>query len=361
MSSPDVKPLPLLPALAATVVFNALIALFLSVVGVGGADRGVWTLLHENMVWSQCIGLSMAIMVMLAIQANPPGKRRLMAIVGAVTGGTAVGVALAPLMVGLISISDDVATVHSDAPAQALFIGLFFGSIASAFFWLRERNASLAAELEVRESARIEAEKRGVEAQLKMLQAQIEPHFLFNTLANVASLIHSAPAMAGTLLDALNRYLRASLTRTREGGGTLGDEIALLRAYLEVLQIRMGARLKFEFDVAPALLQVEFPPMLLQPLVENAITHGLEPKIEGGKIRIAAMLDADNLRISVSDDGMGLAEAAPSIHRDGHGFGLDNIRARLGALYGVGARLTLSSKLGAGVTAELLVPFAGKA
>jgi sensor histidine kinase YesM len=157
-----------------------------------------------------------------------------------------------------------------------------FGGIAAGFFWLRERNAKLEAELQARELARLEAEKQSLAAQLRLLQAQIEPHFLFNSLANVAALIEADPTLAGRLLDALIRYLRASLQRTRAERGSLGDEVALLTAYLDVLKIRMGERLSMPSIFRRSFWR-EFPPMLLQPLVENAIRHGLEPKLGGGR------------------------------------------------------------------------------
>ena len=348
-----------LPVLAGTLVFNTLIAVFISIIGVGGAARGFGGLIAENLIWSQCIGLAVAAMVILAIQANPPGHRRLAAMMGAVTGGTAVGIILSPFMVGLLLQPEATMTPHSDAPWQALFIGIFFGGMASIFFWLRERNAHLAGELEAREMARLEAEKRGIEAQLKMLQAQIEPHFLFNSLANVSCLIGREPATAATLLDALIRYLRASLARTRAEGGTVDDEIGLLRAYLDVLKIRMGDRLNYVIDVVPGLGTLSLPPMLLQPLVENAITHGLEPKIEGGTVRITVRQEAGLLHLEVADDGCGIPET-PRPLRPGGGVGLANIRARLEALYGPAARLQIGgnagSKVDAGVTARLTIP-----
>jgi LytS/YehU family sensor histidine kinase len=233
-----------------------------------------------------------------------------------------------------------------------MLVGLVFGGIAAGFFWLREHNAKLEVELRARDLARLEAEKQSLAAQLRLLQAQIEPHFLFNSLANVAALIEADPKLAGTLLDALIRYLRSSLQRTRAEGGSLGDEVALLTAYLDVLKIRMGDRLGYAFDIPRELLQMDFPPMLLQPLVENAIRHGLEPKVTGGRVQVTASAESGLLRIHVADDGIGLARAP------GEGVGLSNIRARLAALYGPQARLVVSSGVGAGVTATLELPLA---
>lgn len=324
-----------------TLVFNTLIAGLLTVIGFGG------TSFLENLLWSQCVGLSICTLALLAVRLTVPGPRRLLAVVVAVIIGAVIGVTLASVIGGYPLRQEP---IHW----HAIFLGLFFGGIASGFFWLRERNASLEAALRERELARVEADRRSIEAQLRMLQAQIEPHFLFNSLANVSALVAADPPTAGRLLDALIRYLRASLSRTRAEGGTLGDEVALLGAYLDVLKIRMGDRLRYVFDIPPALAGHALPPMLLQPLVENAVRHGLEPKVEGGELRVTARRQAgpggDRLVLIVEDDGLGLAAES------GDGHGLANVRARLEALFGRGASLRLTQKVGAGVTATVEIP-----
>ena len=329
-------------SLIATVVFNALIAGFLAGLGFGGGFA-------VNLVFSQCIGLSIMLLCLGVLRLPLAGLARGAAIVVAIAVGALGGHTLARLLTGLGASAD------GSHEFQSLLVGLVFGGIAAAFFWLRERNAKLEAELRTRELARLEAEKQSLAAQLRLLQAQIEPHFLFNSLANVAALIEAEPTLAGRLLDALIRYLRASLQRTRAERGTLGDEVALLTAYLDVLKIRMGDRLDYAFEIPPPLLDREFPPMLLQPLVENAIRHGLEPKVAGGRLCVVAALDGGALRLRVSDDGVGFS-ATP-----GEGVGLGNIRARLAALYGPSARLALEAKVGAGVTATLEIPPVGVA
>jgi sensor histidine kinase YesM len=327
----------LLASLVATVLFSTLIAGFLSALGFGGSFA-------INLVFSQCIGLSIALTMLGVLRATlAPLPRALAVAVGILVGALGGGM-LARLLTGVGGSSDG---VHE---AQSLLLGLVFGGIAAVFFWLRERNANLLRELQLRELARLEAEKQSLAAQLRLLQAQIEPHFLFNSLANVAALIDADPARAGRLLDALIRYLRSSLQRTRAEGGSLGDEVGLLRAYLDILKIRMGERLDYAFEIPPELLGRDFPPMLLQPLVENAIRHGLEPKLGGGFLRVDATVADGRLRIRVSDDGIGIAEAP------GEGVGLSNIRARLAAIYGPTARLEVTSKVGAGVTATLDIP-----
>lgn len=332
----------LIPSLLATIAFSTLIAAFLTAIGFGGGFA-------INMVFSQCIGLSIGASLMLLLRLRLPPLARALGAVAGIGGGAVVGGVLARLLTGVGGSSD------GSHEAQSLLLGLVFGAIAAGFFWLRERNTNLEQELQARELARLEAEKQGLAAQLRLLQAQVEPHFLFNSLANVAALIEADPTLAGRLLDALIRYLRASLQRTRAERGTLGDEVALLTAYLDVLKIRMGDRLDYAFEIPPPLLGREFPPMLLQPLVENAIRHGLEPKVAGGRLRVVAELDDGVLRLRVSDDGVGFA-ATP-----GEGVGLGNIRARLAALYGPGARLALEAKVGAGVTAILEIPSVGVA
>lgn len=321
-------------------VFNLLIAVFLTAVKMGGHG------FVENLIWSMCIGLAIALLIRLGFRFVPWGPKRWLVVAVVVPVGALIGIGVAAAITGYDA-------SLPGATLQALVIGLFFGAIASVMLFLRERNLRLAADLETRERARVEAEKRGIEAQLRMLQAQIEPHFLFNSLANLDGLIATDPALARRLLDALIRYLRASLSRTRAAHGSLGDEIALLTAYLDVQKIRMGGRLGYAFDVAEELRTLPLPPMLLQPLVENAIRHGLEPKIEGGAVTISARREGDALLLTVADNGLGFGSSLPAV---GEGIGLENIRARLQALFGERGRLGVSAKVGAGTTAVVEIP-----
>jgi len=211
----------------------------------------------------------------------------------------------------------------------------------------------------------IRAEMRASEAQLRLLQGQMEPHFLFNTLANVISLIDADAPRAKHLLEALTDYLRASLGSLRHGETTLGAEIELAQRYLELMQVRMGERLRFEIDVAPSLRAATLSPLLLQPLVENAVKHGLEARLEGGTVRVhAAAIEfggAAALRVCVDDDGVGLRAAATAARRtvgagpDGHGIALANVRERLRALYAGTAQLTLAELAPPGSTRACLV------
>ncbi|MFY9513112.1 MAG: histidine kinase, partial [Rubrivivax sp.] len=155
----------------------------------------------------------------------------------------------------------------------------------------------------------IQAERRATEAQLRLLQGQIEPHFLFNTLANVLSLMDEDMPKARRLLENFSDYLRSSLATLRYDSATVGSEFELAQAYLVLLQTRMEERLCFDIELPPALRHAKLPPLLLQPLVENAIHHGLEPKVDGGRLRLSARTDGPALVIEVADDGLGLQAA----------------------------------------------------
>lgn len=203
---------------------------------------------------------------------------------------------------------------------------------------------------------------QAAEAQLRLLQAQIEPHFLFNTLANIESLLDADPPRARAMLEAFSDHLRAGMGQLRVEETTLGAELDMAANYLRLLQIRMGERLRFAVDAGPDARAALLPPLLLQPLVENAIRHGLEPKVAGGEVRIVADIEGGRLRIRVLDDGLG--SAAPRICQDtgqdasqdagkGAGMALANIRARLLHRYGERAALTLTHAAGTSVILEL--------
>ena len=198
-------------------------------------------------------------------------------------------------------------------------------------------------EIMARENLKVvSSEKQLVQAQMRMLQAQIEPHFLFNTLANIQTLIPRAPDKASLMLDNFIAYLRQSLTASRAQEGTVKQELDLLRNYLELLKIRMGDRLQFEFDIEPDLQSASLPPMLLQPIVENAIKHGLEPKVEGGRVRVSAQRSGESMVLTIADNGLGFSEHADS---SGAGVGLANLRERLAVLYDGQATLTVADAL----------------
>ena len=195
-----------------------------------------------------------------------------------------------------------------------------------------------------------------VEARMAAMQAQVEPHFLFNTLASIDHLIETDPQRASLMQKNLIALLRASMPTLREADTNLGRELAVIRPYLEILKVRMEERLRTEIRVSDGLLSAEFPPMMLQSLVENAIKHGLEPKAEGGTLVVAAEVVHGDLVVSVADTGLGFGKAATA----GTGVGLANIRERLLLLYGNRAHLTVIDNPGGGTTVTITVPYVSK-
>jgi len=204
---------------------------------------------------------------------------------------------------------------------------------------------------EQRAAAQTATEKELTVARLNLLHAQVEPHFLYNTLASAQLLTRSDPAQADRMLGHLIQYLRHSLPSSDESLSTLGDELERTRAYLEIIRIRMGARLAMEVDVPDALRAIALPPMMLQTLVENAIKHGLEPKPGGGTVWIFARRDEDRVMVTVADNGQGFGVAT-----GGTGIGLKNVRERLRLLYGERASLAVVANVPDGVAATITVP-----
>ena len=196
------------------------------------------------------------------------------------------------------------------------------------------------------------------EAKLRALQAQIEPHFLYNTLANVLGLIDSQPAQARHMLERFIDFLRASLQASRAESATAGAELELAAAYLDVLAVRMGKRLRYRIEADDAARACTIAPMLIQPLVENAVMHGLEPKIEGGTIVVRAHVGGAGLSIEIVDDGVGIGNAPP---RSGGGVGMANVKARALSVHGDGAQLQLLDNPDGGAIVRLLLPISVKA
>ncbi len=203
----------------------------------------------------------------------------------------------------------------------------------------------------------MDAERRASEAQLRLLQAQIEPHFLFDTLANVSALMEHDMPKAKQMLESFTDYLRSSLGSLRNGQATLGSELELARNYLELLKTRMEDRLQFTIESDTTLAGARLPALLLQPLVENAIHHGLEPKVEGGQVQVHARREADVLVLEVADNGLGVSPHGHSTRRrKGAGMALTNLRERLQTQYGTRATLLLTPRH-PGTLVTLRVPF----
>jgi hypothetical protein len=250
-------------------------------------------------------------------------------------------------------VTGDLYRVGIGAAMILLLVPLFLVAVVIKFFVDRSRASQKVAELKRKEADYARMTQQVTEAKLAALQAQVEPHFLYNTLASVQALTEVDPARANEMTGHLIQYLRNALPKMRESVSTVGQEIELVRAYLSILKMRMGERLAFTIDVPEALAALPFPPLMLPSLVENAIKHGLEPQREGGEVRITAALDAGRLKMVVSDTGRGFSETP------GAGVGLANIRERLAALYGEAARFTLEANAPRGVVATIEVPAEG--
>jgi LytS/YehU family sensor histidine kinase len=202
---------------------------------------------------------------------------------------------------------------------------------------------------------RQQLQSEALEARLRLLQGQIEPHLLFNTLANVQSLMDYDPPRAKRMLETFSGYLRAGLSQLRQTDSTLGAELEMARSYLSLLQIRMEERLQFRIEASEEALAVPMPTLMLQPLVENAIHHGLEPKLDGGSVLVSAIVAGGRLEIRVSDDGMGLDTPSRRL-RPGAGMALANLRSRLQTRFGRDASLTLRAGTAGGAEAVLALP-----
>ena len=222
----------------------------------------------------------------------------------------------------------------------------------SYLFYVRERMHS-------HNLAALAAERLASETQLKLLQSQLEPHMLFNTLANLRVLIGLDPPQAQAMLDHLIAFLRTTLAATRTDRHALATEFDALRDYLALMAVRMGARLQTRLLLPDALKSLDVPPLLLQPLVENAIKHGLEPQVEGGLLEVSASRQGEQLHLRVRDTGVGLS-GGHSGHSGGTAFGVEQVRQRLDRLYGARASLQLRTPddgLG-GAEALIVMPLA---
>jgi hypothetical protein len=211
------------------------------------------------------------------------------------------------------------------------------------------RHQALAFELE-----RSELERQALDARLHLLQAQVSPHFLFNTLANVQALVDAGSPQASAVLRSLIAYLRAAVPRLNEAATTLGQELELVKAYLELMHMRMPDRLQFALHVDAAALSQHCPPMTLLTLVENAVRHGIDPSEEGGRIDIHVLLRGHRCIVRVDDTGVGLQQSV-----SGLGTGLSTLRERLRLVYGGDAQLRVSALHPRGVSAELDLPQRG--
>jgi signal transduction histidine kinase len=339
-----------LRAIAVAAVFWALAATLLYLLSPG---LDTWPRL---MVFHECVGMTMVACVLLLRRAHAfsrfkPKARWFLIGVVAIPIGFIVGHQFAflllgePLrMVGYLSVS-----------LIPVLFTLMVGGVGLHYHATREQLAQEAA-------ARSEAQRLAVESQLRLLRAQLEPHMLFNTLANLRSLVREDVDRAESMIDQLIVYLRSALAASQTESVPLNQEFAQLRAYLGIMAQRMGPRLSYRLHLPADLEAATVPPMLLQPLVENAIKHGLEPKVGAGSIEVVARAITGitaGIEIRVNDSGLGLPtdeEDEPSAHSAGTSYGLQHVRDRLHAVYGPAARLSLERRHPTGISALVFIP-----
>ena len=341
LKSEGITPKSVLRSLFYTVIFNTIIAIFLTAIKFNEE-------FILNFIFSQSIGICICSCVILALHAIKNAKPIFQAIMVALALliGTLIGSFLGILVSGLSS--SDIYGRHD--LIQLLILGVMFGSIVTYIFSSRSQIAQSQARIQEEKIKRLTSEKKATEANLKLLQAQIEPHFLFNTLSNVLSLLETNPKKGKSMLVDFIQYLRASLSNSREEQTTLGQEMEMIRSYLGIFKVRMGDRLNYNIDLPKSLEAIFFPPMLIQPLVENAIKHGLETRVDGGEIRIRGIEKDDILRLEVVDTGDGFKEERDS------GVGISNIQERLQSIYGPKGRLILEVNQPQGLKAIIEVP-----
>ena len=305
--------------------------------------------LWQSMVFSVCVGAATMLLIRggygLIWGERKPSKIGFGALIAIATPlAFMIGSSGAAWMLGLPV--ENFGWNHLHANAAIVILTVLASIFSTWFFWTQARLERMKAE-----TAAIE--QQAMRARLQMLQAQIEPHMLFNTLANLQGLIAIDPPRAQRLLDQLIHYLRATLSSSRTEATTLANEFALMQAYLEVMAVRMGKRLTFSLDLPVELRDTVLPPMLLQPLVENAIKHGLEPNVAGGTVHVTARVSGAALILSVRDTGCGFDPAAEAGNTQ---LGNANVRDRLQVLYGDAATFVLSPHPAGGTLAQLSLP-----
>ncbi len=308
----------------------------------------VWFFLNtylDLLVTALCVGYTSMILFTVAgnlRQARIPREAMQLA---AIVAGSVLGTVLAGFVKGR-----DFTQMFTERLAGvtiSMSLGIGFGCVAVAAYILREKHARDQARISRAEAERHQLEKNVLQARLQLMQAQVEPHFLFNTLANVQHLVETDPPSASRMLESLIRYLRAALPQMREAQTNLGREVDMAKAFLEIHRMRMGSRLAFRIEVPEELRGRNFPPMMLISLVENAVKHGVDPCCEAGNITIAARDALGKLVVSVTDTGAGI------IPKKGTGVGLANIRERLRTFYGSSARLVMEENAPRGVIASI--------
>jgi sensor histidine kinase YesM len=329
--------------LLAVFIICTFIGLFLSAITYGSD----WDNLTINLGISYCIGFTSWFFESL-LERLQWIKLFIMRVVISVTLGAVVGGYIG----SEIFLSGMEHQINMDEQyTRIIILGLFFSGFA---FYVIYSQISL---YQRREQLANEQHKMALQHQLltqsrlQNLQAQIEPHFLFNTLANIHSRIESSPKDARVMLEHLTQLLRSRLNSAGDQS-SLAEEVSIVEHYLAIQSLRLGERLEYQISISNELNDIAIPPLLIQPLVENAITHGIEPMVEGGKVTIVVRTDQDMLIISVTDNGVGFGNS----DRHGSGLALKNIKSRLETLYGNGASLDLTENSAGESEAIITIP-----
>jgi len=299
-----------------------------------------------NLIFSQCIGFSIFFSSLAAtplLKRAASSRSQIMIVITVLMFGALAGTLLGALANG-ISLNEFIGNSFGFF-SQIVVLAVLFGAIVSYLFFSVAR-------ISEEKMKRLDVEKISVETELKLLQSQMEPHFLFNTLSNVLSLMDSDRDKARRMLESFTAFLRASFLTARHRTVTLAQEMDVVKNYLDVFAIRMGPRLAYHIDLPDGLRGLPIPPLLIQPLVENAVKHGLEPSIEGGSISLRAERSGDAVRIVVADTGRG-----SSGHGSGNNIGLGNVRKRLELMYGDRGRLFLEENKPHGVKVVVEIPY----
>lgn len=305
------------------------------------------------LVFSECVGLSVTVCALVLHHF------RWISTAAVVTRWVVIGIVAIPVgyfvghAFGFLILDEPIRFIsHGASHLVPIIFTLLGAGFGLHLFAARERVANEAA-------ARSEAQRLATESELRLLRAQLEPHMLFNTLANLRSLVKEDTQQAERMIDQLIIYLRSTLAATRTDTTTLRAEFAQLRAYLDIMSLRMGPRLRFRLELPVDIERVAVPPMLLQPLVENAIKHGIEPKVGSGSVEVIARRTDAGVEISVTDTGLGLppqVEASEPADAASGSYGLLHVRERLKAVYGQQATLTLHRLEPGGVCAQVRIP-----
>jgi len=308
------------------------------------APNVVHSLLIGSTMWA-IIDLGRHLMSSSAETGWPKGIAGIALVAGGITAGYLLGTTIADRICLYYGWYPQAAHEEGAHWRTSILITVLAGTVGTFYFYSTNKSAYLQRKM-------TEASRHATEARLKLLETQLEPHMLFNTLANLRALIGSDPRQAQAMLDHMIAYLRATLSASRATTHSLQAEFDRLRDYLELMAVRMGPRLDYSLQLPPELAQHPVPALLLQPLVENSIQHGLEPKVEGGRVTVSARREDGQLVLEVADSGVGPCD----VTAEGKGFGMNQVRERLATLHGAAARVDFAAAPAGGARTILRLP-----